>query len=444
MNWTGGPLRRHSNQRDTQLFNRKRQFQKSKSRFKARASPPELSLFTANTRQILRHKETGEESNRVPIAPPCSTTLSPIKTTTHTDLLKQQLLQNSDWAAVSAARPLQISFAPVEETGRFGKRRRLTDSDRKRLSSHQPRPEETQISWKSQYKDNLSEVGTIEKLEIRINGQRPNAGRVSCQLADKALTSSQPMLLDSEPLNTPLGDDSNKHLWEDRVLSPFMDQESIPFDSPSLYTTSKGGTSPSIEEHVLPPKRHFTLDDQLIAEKEGRLDILYHPPNGDLPRVANHQHSPPHEKKANRQDQATGDTQSSSGNHWLPNPRYTIQRAPTRHQQPTSRSRPSRYTVNRLLPSARSPLQTSLPHHGFSVSLTSTRKSDDDDNTTQPRTTTPLSLIHLQNWTFSFSRGDIPTNSHLLDSLPVLLRTTTITTDNSNNNPRMLSWPAQQ
>lgn len=168
---------------------------------------------------------------------------------------------------------------------------------------------------------------------------------MSSQLADKGLTSSQPMLLDSEPLDTPLRDDSNKRLWEDRLLSPFPDQESIHCDSLSLYSTSQRYTSPPIEEQPLPPKRHFTLDDQLIAEQEGRLSIPYHPPNGVLHRVDNYQHSPPHKKEPNRQDQATGDPQSSPGNHWLPSPRYTIQRAlcsrpprPTRSTPSTSRS----------------------------------------------------------------------------------------------------------
>ncbi|PKY08431.1 hypothetical protein P168DRAFT_323562 [Aspergillus campestris IBT 28561] len=389
MNWIGGRLRRHSNQGNTQLNNRKQKFQKSKSRFKARASPPDLSLFTANTQQVLRHKETQEEHDRVPIAPPCSTAPSPLKTTTHTDFLKQQLLQKSDWAAVSAARPLEISFAPVEETGRFGKRRRLTDSDRKRLSSHQSRPGDTQIVWTSRQEDDLSEVGTIDKLDIRIDGQRPNAGRMSSQLADKGLASSQPMLLDSEPLDTPLGDDRNARLWEDRSLSPFPDRESLHLDSPSLYSPSKRGTSPPIEEQVFPPRRHFTLDDQLIAEQEGRLNILHHPhpPTEDPHPVDNYRSSPPHEKEANRLDQATGDTQSSSGNHWLPNPRCTIQRAlcskaplSTPSTTRSTLSRPSQYTVNRLFPSTRSPPDTPLLHRGSSVLLSSTHEPDDNKN----------------------------------------------------------------
>lgn len=36
---------------------------------------------------------------------------------------------------MSAARPLEIAFAPVEEIERFGKRRKLNDNDRKRLSA---------------------------------------------------------------------------------------------------------------------------------------------------------------------------------------------------------------------------------------------------------------------------------------------------------------------
>ncbi|PLB40678.1 uncharacterized protein BDW47DRAFT_100638 [Aspergillus candidus] len=482
MNWTGGRLRRHSNQGNTQLSNRKQKFQQSKSRFKARANPPDLSLFTANTQHILRHKETQKEHDRVPIAPPCSTAPSPLKTTTPTDLLKQQLLQKSDWAAVSAARPLQISFAPAEETGRFGKRRRLTDSDRKRLRSHQSRPGETHVVWKSRQEDNLSDAGTINKLDIRFNGQRPHAGRMSSQLADKGLASSQPMLLDSGPLDTPPENDRNGQLWGDRPLSPFPGRESLRFDSPNLYSPSSRGTSPPIEEQVLPPRRHFTLDDQLIAEQEGRLNILHysHPPTEDLHHVDNYHYSPPQETEANRQDQTTGDTQSFSGNHWLPNPRCTIQRA-LRSKAPLSTPSTTRSTLyDPALQANPTPTTTNqqvspptiygqpiisldqvtarntspLPWILSSPNLSSHARRQKQHDTGKdypsaciastesiPRASSPQSVNELD---FFFSRGDILPNAHLPNSLHVLPRTTTIAANNSNDHPWMLSWPTRR
>ncbi|KAF3390658.1 hypothetical protein F1880_009377 [Penicillium rolfsii] len=49
------------------------------------------------------------------------------------DTLKRRLLQDPDWAAVSAARPLEFAFTPAQEAEHFGKRRRLTETERKHL-----------------------------------------------------------------------------------------------------------------------------------------------------------------------------------------------------------------------------------------------------------------------------------------------------------------------
>lgn len=90
----------------------------------------------------------------------------------HLETLKRQLLQNSDWASISASRPLELSFASVQETKQFGKRRRLNDTDRRRLAvtqDHQPLPrlfESCRPDWRAPEQEIC-----MEGLEIQINGR---------------------------------------------------------------------------------------------------------------------------------------------------------------------------------------------------------------------------------------------------------------------------------
>lgn len=112
------------------------------------------------------------------------------------DTLKHQLLQDPDWAAVSAARPLEIAFAPPEEIERFGKRRKLDDRDRKRLSAaHGGRPlpsllraREIDALWNTD----------LERLQICINGHPVGVQSSDSQGMVTTNTSSQLMLLDHE------------------------------------------------------------------------------------------------------------------------------------------------------------------------------------------------------------------------------------------------------
>ncbi|KAF7173616.1 hypothetical protein CNMCM6106_007686 [Aspergillus hiratsukae] len=113
--------------------------------------------------------------------------------------IKRQLLQATDWAAVGAARPLKISFTPVEEVEHFGKRRRLTEADRKRLTTMEQRalPPGFTKTRKTPRQNMSSDLPVIEALEIQINGRRCHAG-AGIPKERQENFSSQPMLLDRD------------------------------------------------------------------------------------------------------------------------------------------------------------------------------------------------------------------------------------------------------
>lgn len=109
-------------------------------------------------------------SIRSPRDPPLDGSI-PVDGTGRLETLKRRLLRDPDWAAVSAARPLEITFASPQEAEHFGKRRRLTERDQKRLSAdHGNRP--TLAFPKAHYWRESRDTDTaLDQIEIKITGQ---------------------------------------------------------------------------------------------------------------------------------------------------------------------------------------------------------------------------------------------------------------------------------
>lgn len=82
--------------------------------------------------------------------------------------MKRRLLQEPDWAAVSAARPLEIAFTSAHEAEHFGKRRKLTETDRKRLSATYGNQTTLAFSKSHYWKDR---VNPLDQIQIKITGQ---------------------------------------------------------------------------------------------------------------------------------------------------------------------------------------------------------------------------------------------------------------------------------
>lgn len=122
----------------------------------------------------------------------------PIAGETQLDSVKRQLLQHPDWAAVSAARPLEIAFNPPEEIERFGKRRKLNDHDRRRLSAaHGHRSLSGLATLCRTGRDTSPREVALDQIKIRIDG-RLAGHHSSSQGKSTVVPSSQSMLLDHE------------------------------------------------------------------------------------------------------------------------------------------------------------------------------------------------------------------------------------------------------
>ena len=104
-------------------------------------------------------------------------------------------------------RPLELAFTSTEEIERFGKRRRLSDMDRKRISDTSS-PFREIPSYRR--RNSSSVIETIENIQIEING-RPVMRSHDSSGAINSL-SSQSMLLDHEKSITPGQDVEKGHM----------------------------------------------------------------------------------------------------------------------------------------------------------------------------------------------------------------------------------------
>ncbi|KAL4796233.1 hypothetical protein BDV19DRAFT_83958 [Aspergillus venezuelensis] len=331
MNWTGGRLWRHA---ETNAKPRKQTFwSKSKS-----CGRHQITLFNnlgkgiGNSRQ-----ETGGPASETPKSGPHhnaseSTTGDPIagqQTNSSTNPtssaisrlgeMKRHLLETTDWASVGAARPVEVSFTPEADIERFGKRRRLTMDDYARLNTTRGSPEmQSHLSRRVEGAGHNYDPDDIpEGLEIRIDGRRlGQEGRADADLGAEYVMggrtdsypishtdadTSQSMLLEEESQ----GSNRTRHLNRTSIhpgaqqldLSqlPFVPElqiddhgfpirhlrefsESMEPEPEPLVSTESTGNS-IIPRTASPVRRRFTIDDQAIADREGKFGIFF-PVNG--------------------------------------------------------------------------------------------------------------------------------------------------------------------
>lgn len=222
------------------------------------------------------------------------------------DTLKHRLLQDPDWAAVSAARPLEITFAPAEEIERFGKRRKLNDNDRKRLSAAYG--SNSQLSLLKSRETNALWNTDLDQVQIRINGRPVGMQQSDSQGMTTTNTSSQSMLLDYEEtpnipssvpakkpwipsphrlslqpnfghasrrFETPISPPPRMPAFEDvgsikRRVTPVL--ERYPFADTNIEhgrgVSERSVTlSPSVPDSPRPRRRHYTSHDQALTEQ---------------------------------------------------------------------------------------------------------------------------------------------------------------------------------
>ncbi|GAB1201888.1 hypothetical protein APSETT445_000480 [Aspergillus pseudonomiae] len=183
-----------------------KRYRRQRANRRARKAAEKEEKEREKEEEEMEDEEMGEEKEKE--SPAISTSLSPShqssKEPTRLEHIKRQLLAKTDWAAVSAARPLKITFPQLEELAQFGKRRKLTEADRRRLdkSNNQVSHEERLLFRKGFRKNETSsEVGTIDGLEIRINGKKAGVDQMpTFEDIQQSNLSSQPMLLDREEI----------------------------------------------------------------------------------------------------------------------------------------------------------------------------------------------------------------------------------------------------
>ncbi|KAL4915808.1 hypothetical protein BDW62DRAFT_118519 [Aspergillus aurantiobrunneus] len=332
MNWTGGRLRRRS---EIHAKSRRQTFGKSSASSKGRG-PHQITLFNSLAGYGGAGERKGKLLNNITAGPDDRTTTTTTSTTTTTqplprprsssntgtqvvsrpedrlEKMKRQLLETTDWAAVGAARPVQMAFTPEEDLERFGKRRRLTRGDHERLNTSTtmpPRPRE----------EVPLERGVPENLEIRIDGRRLGQQDAAVDENENGNENSHPnessqsMLLDEESLgsnrrantrdsaqrrNSALRKSSRLSILSDDARLDYLSDVSallgLPFSDPRLPAPMHRDSSSSmdwvVEERTLEPqpssesssiipqpespvRRRFTIDDQAIADRQGRLIV---------------------------------------------------------------------------------------------------------------------------------------------------------------------------
>ncbi|KAJ5623432.1 hypothetical protein N7490_012037 [Penicillium lividum] len=305
MNWTGGQLRRHSARPGALSKAQRHNFAKSRQTINGRSS--QSTPFRGFPKELLKddHGELAE-ANLIPELGEPRSPQGLLPNNTLGDL-KRQLLEQPDWAAISVARPLEMTFASLEEVRQVGKRRKLTDVDRKRLSTNEDLtlPERFKSS-----KGKIPEDIDLDHVKVRIDGHLAGSHLDDTQGTINH-SSSYSMLLGSEspaPFHPTQQGSSPTLSWKvaqgrlslkPRHIAPCLEEPktpsktraaqhvdpagydflqavtpklNLPKSSPcqSQAETDRGTSLASFDGNAPGsplPRRHFTIDDQLLAEQ---------------------------------------------------------------------------------------------------------------------------------------------------------------------------------
>lgn len=235
-------------------------------------------------------------SIRSPGNPPLDGSI-PADSTGRLETLKRQLLRDPDWAAVSAARPLEITFASPQEAEHFGKRRRLTERDQKRLSAdHGNRP--TLAFPRAHYWRESRDTDTIlEQIEIEITGQ-PGSQRSK----------------DSKGSHTGLHGLANHDFPQSPSLPRPRLSTNGQYVHPSMSDLSVS-KAPNSARSTIPRRRHFETEEHELEEQTTRSPRWS---NSVLPREP----SNPKETLPASPALIPTDSLSKGTQSWLPQPTH--------------------------------------------------------------------------------------------------------------------------
>ncbi|KAJ9226703.1 hypothetical protein DTO027B5_1961 [Paecilomyces variotii] len=363
MNWTGGRLQRHSHNKPGSRSRRQKQhFAKARLKVQKESHQQDNTPFSSlpawnqlpatgkgdqehshvpcsresDSRYISqRRANSSEEPGRSGDSQTRKGTDGNITTehpasSSRLDILKQKLLQKNDWVTVSVTRPLKMSYVSAEEREKVGRRRKITDDDRKRQKAPAQRVISPEFYTRKRRKldHEGNKTGTPRDINITIRDYRPDTAPLSTAAKlQHSQQSSESMLLDREERHIPssivkarersrrrtqqyrAADQSSlllgsaDHEMDGTKYTPSSAQNhqrhSISDDIYSKYTSSRKlvsengyesdgyssvasepadtastQNSPCVSRATgRPVCNRFTIDDQVLAEREGRLNI---------------------------------------------------------------------------------------------------------------------------------------------------------------------------
>ena len=181
--------------------------------------------------------------------------------------VKRGLLERSDWMGLSAARPLQIGFASIEEMDRIGKRRKITKEDRQSravaIGHHQNYQSGPNRILRGNQAGRASPILNTDDISIRIGR---NIHQTQTTTVESDLDRPTPPFAGSIPSESMLLDDLDTNI-PDPLRRQESDSTSAPNTRHSLFSVK--GCKTTQQETSLPFLDQI-LDSESFDEVKAR------------------------------------------------------------------------------------------------------------------------------------------------------------------------------
>ncbi|CRG86130.1 hypothetical protein PISL3812_03133 [Talaromyces islandicus] len=322
MNWTGGRLRRQSHARaDSLLRIQKQHFVKARlkkrevnnkdatishlrstsnlrdngpverRRYSTRnddtswttrqAEPSRLTFSTSDiTHGSRSHQENLPSSNR--LVSNSSFNAEEGTSLSYIDKIKKRLLNKKDWVGLSPTQPVQANFVPIEEKERIGKRRRLSNTDELKTytmmmnSTLQSKP---LFFFDGQLFPRMSPEPE-PNIDIQIHAaEMPLRIPENLNLQSPIRTNYSDSLLLDNSIGDKIGEQRVSVNREPSIEPDKQQRFSQPKKWQRENETCNASEPLTVRSSTMPVLHRFTLDDQILAEKERSSDQQLSPPN---------------------------------------------------------------------------------------------------------------------------------------------------------------------
>lgn len=185
------------------------------------------------------------------------------------DNIKKRLLHKNDWVGLSPTRPVQVKFVSIEEKERIGKRRKLSMADEMTTAAMTRRStleDKPSFSFDGQWHSRM-DPEPESNIDIRIHAAEMPLG-ISGNLRSPIRTNSSDSLLLDNSFDDEL---EERHVSVDRgpYIEPDEQQGFSQFEKSQREKKTCSSSELLTDQFSAMPVLHrFTLDDQILAEKE--------------------------------------------------------------------------------------------------------------------------------------------------------------------------------